>query len=621
MEDIILKYPESELKVLIHYFHNQILSESTKKKGSFSFSDQFLKIKWEHSQEEEIFVKYEQQNSDILIYKLVDSLSDTKPKKNMLLLIHNNWQDLCVCFESIILRKSVNHNKGEYKIEELNQKKYLTVEWENWGKEIFIEKKNYINNNVINNLSKIYNIDFEKEKIAVYEYLNDNQKKEESKELIKHSIIKTENDIEVSKESIEIPIKNIKYISSEILNQNDIHKSNYQINLIHPSWKDRCFVKLLENDKSNFTIERVSVSNEKGHVKKILPISFPYIYEVIWEKWDSEIFIEWEENQFYHSSLIYYVEINNNNYFVNSVLEQIYYNNKYISCGLTSKECYLNHNQYKINSFENYLEITVNKDKNLIEKNIEPIHYYSNLKNALLEKQYNNINNNISNSKIFRNSNNKYLYNPLQQWNNFLFIIDVFTNEGFFILQQFISLFTFSETTVLINISETVFCKNKFENMTHSIKHLIVVPFKNKPNQKYIDSICKEENNESILYIPIDKFSIQQINILFSTNYPKTWDTFFYTSNNSFVEPNKLNLINHFKKMVEHIECLSDLVMFFILLIIFNRFREKQIEYLRENFIIFTKKNNFDMILSSSNSNTITITNLIFNEKQKIFIL
>ena len=57
MEDIILKYEDKEIKVLIHYFHNQIFYEKLKQKGSFSFSDQFLKIKWESLEREEVFVK------------------------------------------------------------------------------------------------------------------------------------------------------------------------------------------------------------------------------------------------------------------------------------------------------------------------------------------------------------------------------------------------------------------------------------------------------------------------------------------------------------------------------------------------------------------------------------
>ena len=558
MEDIILKYEDKEIKVLIHYFHNQIFYEKLKQKGSFSFSDQFLKIKWESLEREEVFVKSDNQSSDIFTYEYINNNSEysLKKSKNTFFLIHTEWQDLCVCFESVILRKSSKNNKGYYKIEEIDNEKYLTIEWENWGREVFIQK------------------DYTMKESNVFELYQENKS-----ELINH------DDLE--------HIQKSNHSVSEI----DKNESNNVINLIHPSWKDSCLTKKIDDQ---LFVERLGVSDEKGN---LININDSTIYKIEWEKWDEEYFVQWSnKNDFYHSSFINCIKVDGIYYLVNCNLEQIFYKNKIIPCGITKKECFLNHTQYNVEPIDIYIDFInkINDNSNLLE----PIY----LSNNLITSQSFSLN--------LKYSSEKYLLNQSNQWKNCLFIINIETTESLKNL-EFLFQMIHSKTFVYIFMIDVLYNKIKLDLPNYNIENIIIQPIKYQIKNcfeqdcflKNIFETIKEKKNDiyidSVLYINLENFivnninNIRNINTLLSTNYPKYWDCFFYTKNGTFIEPFKISI--QLEQLINSIECLSDLIMFFIMIIIVNKIKKYQIKNLSNNFVIWFHLKNIEYFQSEYN--------------------
>ena len=98
-------------------------------KGTYRFDDDKIIITWDNWSEDDVFIKFDNIYYHYNIYK-----------NNSFYFIHNEWSDLCLFFDNMIKRKSINNENGTYEM--INDK--VIIKWDNWtGKDIFKKLNDY----------------------------------------------------------------------------------------------------------------------------------------------------------------------------------------------------------------------------------------------------------------------------------------------------------------------------------------------------------------------------------------------------------------------------------------------------------------------------------------------
>lgn len=437
MEDIKIIYSTYEEIVLINYFTSNILKQNNEN-GKFNIDNDILIIKWNNNVEEK-FMKIDKiSDEELSSYQIINNdayeiteelyVSTKKlyetPKKLYEDIYINIFMENKDCQFSMYNDKIININDKDiffnYKIID---EKTINIKINNYQKVFELN-----NDNIYIDITEIYdeNINVTHEKwddiCVINKYTNFLYRINNNDEYGNFEINHDQLIIYWEKWDSELFIikDNIYYYKNNIKSQNN------EIMLYHINWNDICII-----DFKN--IFRKSENEEYGTYK----INKDQLI-VHWEKWDFELFYEFDNN-YYYESFIKFLNYQNKNYIINTYINKLYKTNENEYCNIIFEDdnkIIIEWNNIKDSFFYKYdgNNIIMYKDiiRDLIivkkydeETSINILTYEINIKNSLKNGIFTLDNNKLkiywNNLSIYENYiliNNKYYYEEYLKLND-----------------------------------------------------------------------------------------------------------------------------------------------------------------------------------------------------------